>query len=57
MLHSSFNIAQHHNIDKSVLKELTSFPSSPWNWFSEEEFIITIAKCNNSSIPGPDKLL
>jgi len=28
----------------------------PWNQFSEEEFTYAIAKCNNSSAPGPDKL-
>ena len=55
-LHSSFNIAQHYCIDKSVLEEVLSFLSSSWTQFSEEEFIIAIAKCNNSSAPGPDKL-
>ena len=57
MLHSSFNMAQYRSINESVLKELMSFSFSPQNQFSEEEFIITIAKCNNSSAPSPDKLL
>jgi len=56
-LHSFFNTDQHHHIDESILKEVSSFPSSSWTQFSEEEFIIAIAKCNNSSTPGPDKLL
>jgi len=35
-LHSSFNMAQHCNINESILEELTFFSSSPWNQFSEE---------------------
>jgi len=27
-----------------------------WNPFSEEEFVSSISKYNNSSTPGPDKL-
>ena len=56
-LHSSFNIAQHHIINKRVLEELLLFPSYDWNRFSKEEFIIAITKCNNSSISRPNKLL
>ena len=55
-LHSSFNTAQHHIVNKRVLEELLSFLSYHWNRFSKEEFIIAIAKCNNSSAPGPNKL-
>ena len=36
---------------------MTFSPSSTWILFSEEEFIIAIAKCNNLSAPSPDKLL
>jgi len=57
VLHSSFNIAQHHSINESIFDKLTFFLFSPWNQFSEEEFIIAITKYNNSSIPGPNKLL
>jgi len=57
VLHSSFNMAQHYSINESILEELVSFPSSPWDQFSKEEFIIAITKCNKSSAPGPDKLL
>ena len=56
MLHSSFNTAHHHFINERVLDEILAFLIAQWNRFSEEEFIITIAKCNNSSTPGPNKL-
>jgi len=56
VLHSSFNTAQHYTANERVLDEILPLPASQWNSFSEEEFIIAIAKCNNSSAPGPDKL-
>ena len=52
MLHSSFNTAHHHFINEKVLDEILAFLIAQWNRFSEEEFIIAIAKCNNSSTPG-----
>ena len=55
-LHSSFNMAQHCHIDENVLDVITSFLSSTWVPFSEEEFTSAIAKCNNLSTSGPDKL-
>ena len=56
-LHSSFNSAQNHTINLDMLKEIASKPITKWNPFSEEEFTSAIVKCNNSSIPGLDKLL
>ena len=56
-LHSSFNIAQFHQIDESVLNELDLYSSPLWTSFSEEEFTSAIVKCNNMSAPGPDRLL
>ena len=53
----SFNTAQFQEIDKTVLNKLYLFPFSVWLNFSEEGFICTIANCNNSSVPGPNKLL
>jgi len=44
-------------VDIDVLDEIINKPTSPWPPFSKEEFKITIANCNNTSIPGPDKLL
>ena len=56
-LHSSFNTAQFCHIDESILNELRSYSSSSWTSFSKEEFTSTIVKCNNSSVPEPNKLL
>jgi len=55
-LHSMFNTAQHCFVDE-VLNELESFMKSTWNLFLEEEFTNTLTKCNNSSTPGPNKLV
>jgi len=39
-----------------MLDKIPSKNPSIWVLFSEEEFISSIAKCNNLSTPGPDKL-
>ena len=51
------NKAQHCIIENDVLNKLNTFPSAPWTWFSKEEFTSALSKCNNSSAPGPDKVL
>jgi len=56
VLHSLFNTAQHRIINERVFNKISPFPASQWNGFSEEEFTIAIAKCNNSSAPRPNKL-
>ena len=56
-LHSSFNTAQFCYIDESVLNKLGSYSSSSWTLFAEKEFTSTIVKCNNISVPSPNKLL
>ena len=56
-LHSMLNKAQHCIIENDVLNKLNTFPSAPWTWFSKEEFTSALSKCNNSSAPGPDKVL
>ena len=56
-LHSSFHMAQNYYIDVCVLDEISGKHSMNWTLFSEEEFISSIVKCNNSSTPGLDKLL
>jgi len=53
----SFNTAQNLQIDLDLLGELESKPVKRWGPFSEEEFISAIAKCNNSSTLGLDKVL
>jgi len=56
-LHSTFNRAQHRQIDISLLNEIVNKCSTLWMPFSEVEFISSISKCNNSLTPSPDKLL
>jgi len=56
-LHSTFNTTLHCHVNIDVLYEITDKPLSTWTPFSKKEFRNAIAKCNNSSIPGPDKLL
>jgi len=56
-LHSMFNTAFHRQVDVKILDEISEKLTSPWPLFSKEEFRITIANCNNTSAPGPDKLL
>ena len=56
-LYSSFNTAQFYYTDENILNEIGSFMLLPWNQFFEAEFTYAIAKYNNSSALGPDKLL
>jgi len=56
-LHFTFNLAQNCQIDVDILEEIPDKPSKYWPSFSKEEFIKSIAKCNNLSTLGPDKLL
>jgi len=56
-LHSSFNMAQHHHINEDVFNKIVLSLKSIWDLFSEEELTSIITKYNNSSTPGPDKLL
>ena len=56
-LHSTFNTASNHQVDTDILNEIIDKPTIPWPVFSKEEFRTTISSCNNSSAPGPDKLL
>jgi len=55
-LYSTFNLAQNHQIDVDILKKIPDKPSKCWLFFSKEEFIKSITKCNNLFAPGPDKL-
>ena len=56
-LHSTFNTASNHQVDMNILNEITNKPTMPWPVFSKEKFRTAISSCNNSSAPGPDKLL
>ena len=55
-LHLSFNMASDRHVEKDILDEIPSFTSSFWEGFSKENFISSIAKCNNSSTSSPDKI-
>ena len=52
----SFNSTQNYCISLEVLQEIANKLVKKWSSFLEEEFTSAIAKCNNSSTPGPDKL-
>jgi len=56
-LHNTFNTALHRQVNLDILNEIDCKPTSQWFLFSKEEFKQAISKCNNSSAPGPDKLL
>ena len=56
-LYSTFNTVLHHQVNINILNEITDKPISSWPTFSKEEFRLALANCNNSSAPGPDKLL
>ena len=56
-LHLLFNTAQNCQINTKLLEEISSKQRMIWKSFSKEEFKSFITKYNNSSIPGPDKLL
>jgi len=55
-LHSTFNMANNHQVDTSILDEISDKSIVPWPEFSREEFKFALSSCNNSSTPGPDKL-
>ena len=49
-------MTQNYQIDMKLLEEIPSKPTIRWKLFSEEKFISSIAKCNNSLTSGLDKL-
>ena len=55
-LHSTFNNALHCQIDASILNEIENKPYQQWRSFSAHEFKSAIAKCSNSSAPGPNRM-
>jgi len=56
-LYSTFNMASNHQVNTDILNEIIDKSTMPWPVFSKEEFRTAISSCNNSSAPGPDKLL
>ena len=49
-------MAQNYQVDVKALDKIPSVAPTLWVPFLEEEFISSIAKCNNLSNSGPDKL-
>jgi len=56
-LHFIFNMAQDCHVDIEILKEISDKALEEWPFFSREEFMKAIIKCNNLFASGPDKLL
>ena len=55
-LHSTFNTVLNHQVDLNILSKIECKATSLWYPFSKEEFKQVISKCNDLSVPGPDKL-
>ena len=55
-LYLSFNAILNCQIDTNLLEEIPSKPTIRQKLFSEEKFISSVAKYNNLSTPGLDKL-
>ena len=55
-LHNIFNTTLSHQVDSNILSEIERKSTSCWSSFFKEEFKQAISKCNDSSLPGPDKL-
>jgi len=55
-LHSTFNTAQNGQTNIEILNDIIHKPMAQWAPFSKEELKQVIAKCNDSSAPGLDKL-
>ena len=56
-LHTTFNTALHWQVDTEIFNELSPKPTIAWAPFSKEEFRQALVKYNNSSVPGPDKII
>jgi len=49
-------LAQHQQVSTDLLEEILNKMFTLWLFFSKEEFLTFINKCNNASTPRPDKL-
>ena len=56
-LHNTFNHTINCQVDVDIFREIENKSTSSWEPFSKLEFKNTISKCNNSSAPGPDKVI
>ena len=55
-LYATFNTVLHYQVDTDVLNKIGSKTTTAWVLFSKEEFRWALIKCNNSSVPSPNKL-
>jgi len=56
-LHTTFNTVLHWQVDTGIFNKLSPKPTIALAPFLKEEFRQALVKCNNSSAPGPDKLI
>jgi len=55
-IHESFNLAQHQQVDVSLLEEIPNNFPTEWTPFSKEEFLSSICNCSNYLTPESDRL-
>ena len=55
-LYATFNTVLHYQVDTDVLNKIGSKTTTAWVLFSKKEFRWALIKCNNSSVPSPNKL-
>ena len=55
-LHDTFNHTINRQVNVNILNEIKNKSISLWELFSKHEFRKAISKCNNLSVPGPDKI-
>ena len=53
-LHNSYNSAENRPIDTRFLDGISQCNDIEWPPFTDQEFVDAIAKCSNTSSPGPD---
>jgi len=53
-LHSLYNSAENRSINMRLLDRINQYDDIDWPPFTGQEFINAIAKCSNTSLPGPD---
>ena len=56
-LYTTFNTALYRQVNTNVLNEIGSKTTATWVLFLKEEFRWALIKYNNSSAPGPNKLM
>ena len=56
-LYNMFNHAINCQVYVNILNKIENKSTSSWELFSKFEFRNVISKCNNSSAPGPDKVI